>query len=362
MARIAILSPSMFSGDAVSNDVLGMYAALSGQGYDVRIFSEGWTISTPKVWPAHTIKGFLKDRADVLIYHYSRGWAPGLDLVRDQKYRTVIKYHNVTPPEFFASYSSDYARMCQDGREELGPISQANCELYLSDSAFNMRDVLAAGVSESKCFVVPPFHHIDQIVALEPDASVSKAFEDGQTNICMVGRVAPNKGHPALIEAFTAYHRDYNSHSRLLIVGKEETRLGKYSRLLREMVKRLGLQGHVVFTGGVSDQALKSCYLASRAFMITSEHEGFCVPLVEAMALRLPIVAYASSAITDTVDNVGLVWEERNPYLLAESIHSIVGDQSISGSLSEKGWRRYQQHFTNEKIEACFLAAIRKLL
>lgn len=362
MARIAILSPSMFSGDAVSNDVLGMHAALSRQGHDARIFAEGWTTTTPKVWPAHTIKGFLKNPEDVLIYHYSRGWAPGLNFLRDQKYRTVIKYHNVTPPEFFARYSSDYARMCQDGREELGPISQANCDLYLSDSAFNMRDLLAAGVAPSKSFVVPPFHHIDRLDEMEPDLSVWKGFEDGQTNICMVGRVAPNKGHPALIEAFTAYHHDYNSDSRLLIVGKEETRLGKYSRLLREMVKRLEVPGHVVFTGGVSDQALKSCYLSSRVFMITSEHEGFCVPLVEAMALRLPIVAYASSAIPDTLDNVGLVWEERNPYLLAESIHSIVGDKSISESLSEKGWHRYQQHFTNEKIEACFLAAIGKLL
>lgn len=362
MARIAILSPSMFSGDAVSNDVLGMHAALSRHGYDVRIFAEGWTTTTPKVWPAETLGSFLKDRADVLIYHYSRGWAPGLDLLRRKKYRTAIKYHNVTPPEFFVRYSSDYARMCQEGREELGPISRTNCDLYLSDSAFNMGDLLAAGVAESKSFVVPPFHHIDRLDSIEPDLAVSKAFEDGQTNICMVGRVAPNKGHTTLIEAFTAYHRDYNSESRLLIVGKEETRLGKYSRLLREMVKRLELQGHVVFTGGVSDQALKSCYLASRVFMITSEHEGFCVPLVEAMALRLPIVAYASSAITDTVDDVGLVWEERNPYLLAESIHSIVRYESISESLREKGWRRYQQHFTNEKIEARFLNAIGTLL
>ena len=362
MARIAILSPNIFSGDAVSNDVLGMHEALSRQGYDVRIFSEGWTIDAPKVWRAETIGNFLKDRADVLIYHYSRGWAPGLDLLRRQKYRTVIKYHNVTPPEFFAKYSSDYARMCQEGREELGPISRTNCDLYLSDSAFNMSDLLASGVAESKSLVVPPFHHIDRLDSIESDIAVSKAFEDGQTNICMVGRVAPNKGHPALIEAFTAYHHDYDSNSRLLIVGKEERRLGKYSRLLREMVKRLKLEGHVVFTGGVSDQALKSCYQAARVFMITSEHEGFCVPLVEAMALRLPIVAYASSAITDTVNNAGLVWEEHNPYLLAESIHSIVKDESISESLCEKGWCRYQEHFTNQKIETSFLAAIGRLL
>ena len=143
------------------------------------------------------------------------------------------------------------------------------------------------------------------------------------------------------MEVFAAYHHDYNSDSRLLIVGKEETRLKNYSGLLREMVRRFDLNRSVVFTGGVSDQALKAYYLASQAFMITSEHEGFCVPLVEAMAMRLPIVAYASTAIPGTVDTVGLVWDDRNPYLLAESIHSIVENKSIRLALSEMGWRRY---------------------
>lgn len=352
----------MFSGDAVSNDVMGMRDALSRRGHDVRIFAEGWTTTTPKVWPANTIDSFLSKPADILIYHYSRGWAPGLGLLRSQKGRTVIKYHNVTPPEFFAKYSADFARMCQDGRDELGPIARGDCNLYLSDSAFNMRELVAAGAAQSKSFVVPPFHHIDRLDSIERDEKVSQAYEDGLTNICMVGRVAPNKGHPALIAAFAAYHHDYNPDSRLLIVGKEETRLNNYSRLLREMVRRLGLQGHVVFTGGVSDQALKSYYLASSAFMITSEHEGFCVPLVEAMALRLPIVAYAISAIPDTVDDAGLVWEEHNPYLLAESLHSIVSNKSISQALSEKGWRRYQENFTNQRIEASFLSALGKLI
>ena len=362
MTRIGILSPSITSGDAVSNDVLGMHAVLSRLGYEARIFAEGWTITNPKVWPADSVEGFLRKPTDILVYHYSRGWEPGLELLRKDRWQTVIKYHNVTPPEFFDRYNSDYARMCLEGRKQLGPIARADCDLYLSASAYNMRELLTEGATEAQSFVVPPFHHIDRLDSLEPDVNVLGAFDDDQTNICMVCRVAYNKGHPALIEAFAAYHHDYNAASRLFIVGKEETRLSNYSLLLREMVRRLDLQGSVVFTGGVSDGALKAYYLVSQIFMITSEHEGFCVPLVEAMAMRLPIVAYASTAIPDTVAGAGLVWDSHNPYLLAESIHSVVENTSVSRTLGELGWQRYQQHFTNEKIETDFMSAMGRLL
>jgi glycosyltransferase involved in cell wall biosynthesis len=358
MARIAILTPSITTGDAVSNDVLGMHDVLKERGYDVRVFAEGWALDKPRVWPSPQVGNFLKQPTDVLIYHYSRGWDPGLDLLRNLKCRKIIKYHNVTPPEFLAGYSSDFAAMCLEGREQLALIARSSSDLYLSDSAYNMRELVAEGAAESKSFVVPPFHHVDRLHSVEPDASVLKSYGDGKVNICMVGRVAPNKSHPALIEAFAAYHHDYNPHSRLLIVGKEEVRLAKYSTLLRAMVKHLKLQDDVIFTGEVSDGGLRAYYAAAHVFMITSEHEGFCVPLVEAMAMKIPIVAYASTAIPETVGTAGLVWEERNPYLLAESVNSIIGDNSLGNGLSTLGWRRFQGLFTNEQIEHRFLDAL----
>ncbi len=362
MTRIAILTPSVTTGDAVSNDVLGMYDVLRKRDFDVRVFAEGWALDKPRVWPAPRVESFIKKSTDILIYHYSRGWDPGLELLRNLNCQKVIKYHNVTPPDFFVRYNTDYAAMCAEGRRQITSVADSGCDLYLSASAYNMRELIEAGASESKSFIVPPFHHVDRLHAVEPDASVLNRCRDGKVNICMVGRVAPNKGHPALIEAFAAYHHDYNPNSRLIIVGKEEVRLAKYSTLMRALVKRLGLPDDVIFTGEVSDRALRAYYAAAHVFMITSEHEGFCVPLVEAMAMKIPIVAYASTAIPETVGTVGLVWEERNPYLLAESIKSIVGNRSVGRALSAMGWRRYAQHFTNARIEAGFLNAINELL
>jgi L-malate glycosyltransferase len=362
MVRIAILTPSLTTADAVGNDVLGMFRVLEERGHTVRLFAEGWTLEQPRIFPFTRTKNYLKEPSDVLIYHYSRGWTPGLDLLRELDCRTVVKYHNVTPPEYLVDYSAEMAAMCAEGRREIASIARSDCELYLSASAYNMRELLAEGADESRSFVVPPFHGVDRLTAIEPDSNVLESYADGQTNILMVGRVSPNKGHAALVAAFAAYHHDYNRKSRLLIVGKEDVRLEKYSQLLRELIRRLEVQDAVVFTGEVSDRALKAYYHVADVFMITSDHEGFCVPLVEAMSMKIPLVAYGSSAIPETVAQAGIVWKERNINLLAESVNSIISDASLGQGLSRLGWQRYQELFTNQRIETRFLDAMRSLL
>jgi glycosyltransferase involved in cell wall biosynthesis len=124
------------------------------------------------------------------------------------------------------------------------------------------------------------------------------------------------------------------------------------------MAFRLDLEGAVIFAGCVSDEQLKAYYLAADFFMLTSEHEGFCVPLIEAMALKVPIIACASSAIPSTVGKAGLVWNERNPYLLAESVNYLNNDESISAGLGLMGRRRYEEFFSNERIAEQFLNAL----
>jgi glycosyltransferase involved in cell wall biosynthesis len=140
-----------------------------------------------------------------------------------------------------------------------------------------------------------------------------------------------------------------------LIVGAEDETLASYSQSLRELVDLLCIDGAVVFTGRVSLEELKSFYLVSHAFVVTSEHEGFCVPLVEAMGMKLPITGYATAAIAETVGEAGIIWAERDPALLAQSIDSLVGNESIAVELSVEGGRRYDQKFSKEAIERRFL-------
>jgi glycosyltransferase involved in cell wall biosynthesis len=158
-----------------------------------------------------------------------------------------------------------------------------------------------------------------------------------------------------LISAFNVYHKVYNSNSRLIIVGGQDPRLSVYKQMLDNYIRSLNLQNSVVFAGRVSDHALKAYYLVSDVFMITSEHEGFCVPLIESMSMKIPIVAYGSTAIPYTLDKAGLVWKEFDPYLFAGSIEEILKDEKIKFGLGIMGWKRYQEYFTNSRIEKKFM-------
>src|ERR1043165_7694892 len=130
MTRIAILTPSLTTGDAVGNDVLVMHDVMKRRGLDVRLYAEGWSkIDDYKIWPADTIGNYLKAKSDVLIYHYSRGWEFGLHLLLELRSQTAIKYHNVTPPEFFTRFNEDIVQMCMEGRRHLKSIARAGCDI-----------------------------------------------------------------------------------------------------------------------------------------------------------------------------------------------------------------------------------------
>jgi glycosyltransferase involved in cell wall biosynthesis len=143
-----------------------------------------------------------------------------------------------------------------------------------------------------------------------------------------------------------------------LLVGKEAVQLASYSLSLRQLAATLAVDNSVIFTGAVTDAQLKAYYLAADFFMLTSHHEGFCVPLVEAMALKLPIITCDSSAIPATVGKAGLVWKERNPYLLAQSIDYLNKNEALGVELGLMGRKRYKECFSNDQIAEDFLDAL----
>jgi glycosyltransferase involved in cell wall biosynthesis len=356
MTRVAILTPTITSADAVSNDVFGMWRVLSGRGHDVQIFADDWGLSEQAIRHSSVTKSFLQDDADaVLIYHHSIGWDQGIDILEEAQCRTIIKYHNVTPAEFFEGISSRHSSLCKKGRLQLSFIARSCHNLFLAASAYNMNELLAEGAGLSQTFIVPPFNQVDSLQSIAPDLGIIDRYTDGKTNLLMVGGIRPNKGHVALIEAFATYYYHFDCNSRLLVIGGANEAFETYSRLLRELTDLLCLDVAVVFTGEVSASALKAYYLVANAFMLTSEHEGFCVPLVEAMAMRLPIIAYESAAIGETARDVGLVWPERDPFLMAESIDYLVQNEESGAALGLNGGRRYEQRFSNEAIEKQFL-------
>jgi glycosyltransferase involved in cell wall biosynthesis len=171
--------------------------------------------------------------------------------------------------------------------------------------------------------VVPGFSHLD----VEPDLARSADFDDGWTNIMFVGRVIPNKKFEDVIRAFHAYRARHNPRSRLLLVGSYSG-FERYLAMLHALVARLGTPD-VHFLGHVSNEELTALYDVADLFLCASEHEGFCVPIIEAFYKGVPVLAYASTAVPSTMDGGGILYESKDPHEVAALMDAVIGDPRI---------------------------------
>jgi glycosyltransferase involved in cell wall biosynthesis len=362
MRRIAIASEALYSGDAVSNDAFEMQRVLAARGDEAVLFSSQRVMKCERSRDISALPAFLAgDPQAILVYHHCIGWKGGVELLRRTTCKRIIKYHNVTPSRFFESYSDDLARGCRLGREQLRDLAQIECQRYLCDSEYNRGEMIEAGVDAERCSVVPPFHHIDRLDRVQADPHLLRRLDDGGTNVLFVGRRVPHKGHRYLVDAFAIYHKHYDRSSRLLLVGRQEKAVLGYTFELRERALRQGVLERVLFVDEVTEAQLKAYYERAAVFVTASEHEGFCVPVVEAMALRVPIVAFGDTAVPLTVGDSGLVWDKPDPYLLAQSIAEVVRNAEVRRRLTERGWCRYRETFANDRIEHNFLREVDSL-
>ncbi len=356
--KAAILIPVLTSKDAVGADALAMARILDASGIETRVFCLSAADVERKFWPAEQLLDFAGGPDDLVIYHYSTGWPLAVDLLRRARGYRVVKYHNITPPQFFAGLSSDYEAACTKGRREIATIAGLGLERYLADSAYNLRELIDAGAPAERGGVVAPFHRVEHIVAAEADTGLIDELTDGSRNFLMVGRIAPNKGHADLIEAFGAYARAHAEPCRLILLGKIDPRLSRYTEGLKKRIEELEIDDCVLWLNGASEAELKAAYVASHAFMLLSQHEGFCVPLIEAMAVGTPIIARATSAVPETLGDAGLVWEDSNPWLYAASAARVFADAALRTHLRDSGFTRYREVFANDVLESRFLAEL----
>jgi len=315
-------------GDAIGNEVLGIQRVLRTAGYQSDIFVE---TAEPNVEALTVDYRRLTDvsRPDnLLIHHFSLG-SKASRTAYALPDRMALVYHNITPPEYFVDYYPHLARLCFLGRRELQAYSR-RCVLALGDSEFNRRELEHAGFPRTAILpVVPDFSHLD----VPPSTFVTKPFDDDWTNILFVGRLVPNKKIDDLIRFFHAYQTHFNPTSRLLIVGSHSG-LDQYVSALNELMATLG-QTNVFLAGHVSNAELTAFYDVADLFLCASEHEGFCVPLVEAFYKRVPVLAYAAAAVPATLDGAGVLYRDRNPCQVAALMDAVLSDPAFQETIVE---------------------------
>jgi glycosyltransferase involved in cell wall biosynthesis len=292
---------------------------------------------------------------DVVILHYALPSAL-TPAFRAHRGRRVLLHHNVTPPAYFAGWDAEMERICRIGREQLLELV-GHVELGLADSEFNRRELEEAGFHRTG--VLPIYLDFDRY--REPPSPVfSRMLDDGPRNVLFVGRIAPNKRHDDLIRVASYWRRFIAPDVRLLLVGKLPGR-GRYFDALQSLLYEEGFTpAEVLFTGHVDHADLLAAYAGADVFLSMSEHEGFGVPLVEAMLMDVPVLAYRCTAVADTLGDAGVQFREKRIDAVAEMAHRLATDAPLRAALLP-GQRRRLEAFAPAAVESSLKAHLESL-
>lgn len=354
--KIIQVLPTISYGDAVGNDSLAIYKVISELGYETGIYAEN--IDTRlKAYGVYNISKLPKlTDNDIIIFNHSTGTRICYDLP-NYGGRKMMIYHNITPPEFFEGYSETAKSLCRNGYEGT-KFLRDKIDYVMAVSEYNAGALKNMGYN-CPMFIRPVLIPFEDYKA-EPDSSVvHKYSDDGYVNIIFVGRIAPNKKQEDVIAAFAYYKKHINPKSRLIMIGSGGG-MEKYTASLKEYVDVLGLKD-VIFTEHISFRAILAYYSIADIFLCMSEHEGFCVPLVESMFFKVPIIAYDSSAIPDTLGGSGVLVKDKDPVVTALLINRIVNDDDLKRSIIKKQSQRLE-YFSYENMRSRFIEGLNKFI
>jgi glycosyltransferase involved in cell wall biosynthesis len=312
-------------GDALGNQAVRIRELLRGWGYHSQVYAQFRDSRLDD--PGLDYRRYEDNPGDTILFHYSIG-SPVTRFVQGLSAQVVPYYHNVTPPRFLRGYNEPLADLLEQGRQELALFKDA--PLALAASEYNRQEMLALGFRRVE--VLPYFITFDWLrtSASSPTGqAVVSRYDDGRVNLLFVGRLVPNKCQDDLIRALNAYQHLIEPNSRLILVGSEANAPG-YRLELEAMAAALGLAQDVHLPGPVGPrEGLGGYYQVADAFVCLSEHEGFCIPLLEAMAFDLPVIAYHAAGVPYAMGGSGLLVKQKRYDLIAELIDLVVHDEHL---------------------------------
>lgn len=343
--RIIQIVPTLAYGDAVGNDAMALKCVIQDMGFDTEIYAEN--IAHPRKVHAELIDQIptlLKD--DIAILHLSTGAKINNDFA-NFSCRKIIRYHNVTPPEFFEENDSFIADVNKKALQSVEYLAD-KVDYCLADSEFNRQDLISYGY-KCKIDVLPiliPFEDYTK----KADEKILKKYKNVPV-ILFTGRIAPNKKHEDLIKSFCVYKKYYNPEAVLILVGSYKQSDIYFQKLIKYL-EDIDAKD-VIFTGHIHFDEILAYYQVANIFLCQSEHEGFCVPLVEAMFFDVPIVAYNSTAIPSTLGKCGFVMDTKDPLLVAGVLNEIYKRMEIRNQLIIEQRKRLEE-FSFERIKNQF--------
>lgn len=334
--RIDQLLAGFADGDAISNEALIIREALWLMGYDSDIYAPAAYTSPTLQSERRNIEEYQPRSCDICIHHYGI-WSGASRIFSGCQARKILVYHNITPAEYFHGFSDEITEQLREARQRLGETAQA-ADAVWACSEFNAAELKGIGVQNTRLFPVP---FSPGLLDGPPDAAVARKLTGPLTNILFVGRLAPNKRLEDLMAAFAWYNKTINPFSRLVIAGSEHG-VPAYNAMLRLLVLEMDL-ANVCFMGFLPAAGLAACYDAADVYVCPSEHEGYCLPLVEAMHKRVPVLARDAGGKPEALGGAGVLYEGLAAEELAALIHLAVEDKGLRREILDSQDKRMKR-------------------
>ena len=354
VTRIDQVIPTLASRDAIGGHVMQLRDLLRTRGYASDIYSGNAS-------PDRLDEGFPITRIGepsasgrVLLYQLSIGSGVA-DIFRDRPERKFVNYHNITPADLLEAWIPQVGEEVRWGRAQLRELASVT-EFAIADSEYNESELVAAGYPSTT--TVPLLIDPEDFTgSADPvlSARLDRQRQAGGSDLLFVGKVSPHKGQHDLVKALAAYRRLYDPLARLHIVGGAISE--EYQRAVERFADELDLADAVEFAGSVTHEELIAYYERCDVFLCLSNHEGFCVPLLESMYHRLPIVSYQFTAVPETVAQAGLILPDKEPARVAAAVHRVVEDARLRAELATAAGERVDW-FALRRVQDGFVAAL----
>ena len=335
--------PAAHKGDAIGDSARHVRDLLRGMGHESELFA--LTVDDDL---KHDVRPFVDAAAkkgDLTIFHYALP-SPMTAAFASLDTGRVLQYHNVTPAAYFAPYDPGLFRLAALGRDELRTLV-GHTDRALGDSEYNRQELEHLGFGSTGVFpIAVDTARVTQAVARP---ALERILDDGLVNFLFVGRIAPNKKIEDHIRLAEVYKRNVDAYYRFIFVGRYDVVPRYYSMIRALMSEYRMLNERFIFTGPVSDEELAVYYRHAAVYMSMSEHEGFCVPLVEAMAADVPVLAYSAAAVPDTLGGAGVQFSPKDLEFAAELLGSLAFDDEFRAQVIA-GQRRRLTDFGDARI------------
>jgi glycosyltransferase involved in cell wall biosynthesis len=336
--------PAAHKGDAIGDSARRMRTLLRALGHQSQLFS--LTIDEELVDDVLPFDHVDARRAHVTILHFVLP-SPMTEAFAHLDHRRILQYHNITPAEYFAPYDPKLFRLSVLARRDLATLV-GKVDLALGISDYNRQELESLGFSPTG--VLPLAVDLTRITEAAPRPALEKALDDDFVNFLFVGRIAPNKKIEDHIRLAEHYKRYVDAYYRFIFVGRTDAVPRYYSTIRALIAKYQMLNERFIFTGPVPDEDLAVYYRKAAVYVSLSEHEGFCAPLVEAMAIGVPVLAYASAAVPETLGGAGVQFAPKDLEYAAELMGALAFDDQLRARVIA-GQRQRLEAFSELRVQ-----------